>query len=63
MYKYKVSFSTIGTNKNVTTIIESDKDYLLILPIDICKILERIYGIRRSYMTNINYREYEGEKI
>lgn len=62
-YKYIVSFSIIGANKYISTVIHSEKDALLINDSDINKILERIYGIKRSYISNVNYSEYHNETI
>lgn len=59
IYKYIVSFDIIGAKKHISTVVESDRDSELILEIDIYRILERIYGIRRSFISNVNYCEFK----
>jgi hypothetical protein len=63
LYKYIVSFFVIGSSKYISTIVESDKDYLLIHEADIYRIIERMYGVQRSYLSNVNYREYTNEAV
>lgn len=52
-----------GTSKYISTIVESDKDYLLINDADIYRIIERIYGVERSYISKVNYIECTNETV